>query len=190
MGEMAVWIPRRGDRAWIKPVAPDPVAKVTAGGAIEKSWTGYNDQIDDLSAVCDGREPLSSADESYLYFRMRSKSAEPVWIEYDLKTPTEISSASVYFVDDRRFCRLPASWRVLARTDRGWTPVQPGSAYGVAKDAWNSVSFDPVRTTAVRLEIEPRAVPYKAGRIGPPDALFIDRDIEWRECGVIEWRIK
>jgi hypothetical protein len=190
MGEMAVWIPRRGDRAWIKPVPPDPIAKVTAAGAIEKTWTGYNDQIDDISAIYDGREPLSSADESYLYFRMRSKTAEPVWIEYDLRAPTEISSASVYFADDRRFCRLPASWRVLVREGGSWKAVPAEGPSPVARDAWNSVAFKPVRTTAVRLEIEAQAVPYKAGRIGPPDALFIGTDIVWRECGVIEWRIK
>ena len=44
-------------------------------------------------------------------------------------------------------------------------------------------------TRAMRLEVEPRTVSYKAGEIGPPAAMFIDEDVEWREFGVIEWQV-
>jgi hypothetical protein len=51
------------------------------------------------------------------------------------------------------------------------------------------VSFEPVKTSAVRLEVEPRPISYRAGQIGPPEALFLEKDIEWRELGIIEWRV-
>ena len=38
-------------------------------------------------------------------------------------------------------------------------------------------------------EVEPRTVPYRAGEIGPPAAMFLDADIAWREFGIIEWRV-
>jgi hypothetical protein len=52
------------------------------------------------------------------------------------------------------------------------------------------VTFPAVATTAVRLEVEPQTRHYKAGEIGPPGALFLNRDIDWREFGIIEWRVK
>ena len=37
------------------------------------------------------------------------------------------------------------------------------------------VEFDPVTTTAVRIEVEPKTVHYKTGEIGPPAAMFLNR---------------
>jgi len=190
MGEMAVWIPRRGDGAWVKPIPPEPIARVTSFGGIEKKWTGYGDQNDDLCAVYDGFEPLSSADESYLYYRMRPPAGKPAAIEYEFKTPTEISSSDAYFVDDRRFCRLPESWRILIRDGAGWRPVKNREVYGVEKDKFSRVTFEPVKTTAVRIEVEPKKIAYKSGQIGPPEALILEKDIEWRESGIIEWKVR
>lgn len=31
---------------------------------------------------------------------------------------------------------------------------------------------------------------HAAGEIGPPDAMFLDGNIEWGELGVIEWRVR
>jgi len=189
MGEMAVWIPRRGDRARIKPIYPESIMNVRSFGGIEKSWTGYNDQNDDLSAVYDGWEPLNSADESNLYYRMRPPEGKPAWVEYEFRTPQSISASDVYWVDDRRFCALPESWRLLYRDGTQWKPVSVRGTYGVEKDRFNQVSFDPVKTKAVRLEVVPRKILYKAGTGGPPAALVISEDVDWREFGVIEWRI-
>jgi len=51
------------------------------------------------------------------------------------------------------------------------------------------VTFEPVKTKAVRLEVEPQSILYKARTVGPPAALTIDKDTVWREFGVIEWRV-
>jgi len=192
MGEMQVWLARRTEKARLYPVPlPAGVARVLSSGGIEKKWTGYNDQNDDLSAVYDGAEPLSSADESNLYFRMRPPAGERAWVEYDFGQERRIASSEVYWVDDRRFCRLPASWRILYRDAGGaWRPVQARGAYMVEKDGFNCVSFDPVTTTAVRIEAEPNTIHYKSGEIGPPGAMFLNADIDWRELGIIEWRVR
>ena len=58
------------------------------------------------------------------------------------------------------------------------------------KDRFNVVTFDPVKTIAVRIEIEPQKILYQVGQIGPPDAMRIKEDITWREFGIIEWRVK
>jgi len=191
MGEMQVWLPRTADTARATPIVPPgPIATVASSGGIEKKWTGYNDQNDDIAAVYDGATPLSSADESNLYFRMRPAVGHPAWVEYDFARPVSISSSDVYFADDRRFCKLPTSWRIVYKSGDAWKPVVAHDAYGVTKDRFNRVAFDAVTTTAVRIEVEPVTRHYRTGEIGPPEAMFLARDIDWREFGLIEWRVK
>ena len=190
MGEMTVWMARTADVARLKPVLPDPLSRVDSFGGMEKVWTGYGDQNDDIAAVYDGVDPLNSADESHLYFRMRPPEKRPAWVEYGFKATTEVSSAEAYFVDDRRFCRLPASWRILYKDGNAWKPVANKEPYTVDKDTFNRVNFKPVKTTAVRLEVEPQSILYRAGAAGPPAAVTIRQDTIWREFGLIELRVK
>ena len=191
MGEMQVWLPRQTERARISPVAlPAALATVRSSGGVEKRWTGYNDQNDDIAAVYDGIDPLNSADESHLYFRMRPPSGQPAWIRYRFQKPTSVSTAEVYWADDRRFCRLPTSWRVVYKDGTAWKPVNATSSFTVEKDRFNRVAFTPITTTAVRIEVEPATRHYKSGEIGPPDAMFLDAAIAWREFGIIEFRVR
>ncbi len=189
MGEMAVWMARDEDKVRLEPRLKKPIAGVASFGELEKVQTGYNDQNDDISAVYDGVEPINSADESHLYFRLRPPPGQPAWLEYRFEKATEVSSTKVYWVDDRRFCRLPETWRILYKDGEQWRPVMNRNDYRVAKDQFNEVTFDPVTTEAVRLEVEPQKIHYREGEIGPPAALYLKADIDWRECGVIEWRV-
>jgi hypothetical protein len=188
-GEMAVWMSSEPQKSWVPPLPPDPIRAVRSSGGVPKVWTGYNDQNDDIGALYDGKDPLNSADESYLYYRMRPEPGTAAWVEYEFKSPAKVSSAQVYWFDDRRFCRVPASWRVLYKDGDSWKPVANIEPYVVAKDKFNEVSFAPVTTIAMRLEVEPATKLYKAGQIGPPAAMFIDKDTQWREFGLLEWRI-
>jgi hypothetical protein len=120
---------------------------------------------------------------------MRPALGTPAWIDYELTGPTRLSSAAVYWFDDRRFCRLPRSWRLLYKDGDEWRAVNNLGAYDIAKDAFNAVRFETVTTTAVRLEVEPVTTHYAAGEIGPPEAMFIAEAIDWREFGLLEWRI-
>lgn len=190
MGEMQVWMPRHSAGAWTPPEPPEPIARVTSSGGVTKAWTGYNDQNDDIGALYDGVDPLNSADESARYFRMRPPTGQSGWVEYEFKQPATVSRVDVFWFDDRRFCRLPASWRILYRRGEQWIPAVNRDPYTVAKDRFNTVHFEPATTTALRLEVEPQTRLYKAGGIGPPDAMFLSQDVGWREFGILEWRVK
>ncbi len=189
MGEMAVWLPRNPKKAWLPPAPPDPIVRVSSSGGLPKAWTGYNDQNSDIGAIYDGKDPLNSADESYRYFKMRPPVGTTAWIEYAFSSPTKISSSRVYWFDDRRFCRLPESWRVLFKDGEEWKPVRNPASYPVTKDQFNTIHFEPVTTMAMRIEVEPATKFYRKGDIGPPDAMFISEDISWREFGILEWRV-
>jgi hypothetical protein len=49
---------------------------------------------------------------------------------------------------------VPASWQLLYKDGDAWKPVQAATSLGVAKDAWNTVTFTPVTTTALRIELK------------------------------------
>ena len=57
--------------------------------------------------------------------------------------------------------REPASWRLLYRDGAAWKPVPNAPGYGVLKDQYNEVTFDPVTTTELKLEIQ-----FQPGRCG------------------------
>lgn len=111
---------------------------------------------DTMGALSDGRVPANSNDQSVPRFTWWNHKGTTEWVQYDYETPQQISATSVYWFDDGPDggCHVPASWRVLYRDGETWQPVTVESAYGTAKDQFNNVTFKPVTTTAVRLEVQ------------------------------------
>jgi hypothetical protein len=52
---------------------------------------------------------------------------------------------------------LPASWQIAYLDGTEWKPVRAATAYPVRADAWCSVAFAPVTTTALRLSVRLQA---------------------------------
>ena len=67
-----------------------------------------------------------------------------------------VSSSTVYWYDDAPWggCRVPKSWKIYYKDTAGaWVPVQNLNEYGTKKGNPNTVDFEPVKTTAVKLEV-------------------------------------
>jgi hypothetical protein len=126
---------------------------------------------DEITAPCDGISPAASGDHSIPRFTWWDHRGTSEWIQYDFKTPRKVSEVSVYWFDDTGVgrCRVPQSWNLLYKDNGEWKPVEKPSAFGVQKDAWNTVSFSPVETAALRLEV--RLSPDVSG-------------------GILEWKVK
>jgi len=144
-GEMAVWLAREPDKAR---VAREP-------GLSAKAKVTASERAVSLRRVNDQFEPESS-DDAVGYMHWWPKKGTTEWIDYTFETPVRVSGSSVYWFDDTGGggCRVPESWRILYKTGEDWLPVKAAGAYGTAKDAWNTVKFTPVRTTALRLEVQ------------------------------------
>ncbi len=69
--------------------------------------------------------------------------------------PATVSETQIYWFDDtgRGGVRVPKSWRLLYKDGSDWKPVAVQGDYGVAKDAYNTVRFTAVTTTALRIEL-------------------------------------
>ena len=162
-GEMAVWIARTDAAA-----RPTPFPTVASTSRITTSPSRKSPRF-----INDGEEPPNSWDMSS-YFdwwptfgcpsardatgsarsgQARCSSGE--WVEMTFAKPATVSETAVYWFDDtgRGGVRVPASWRVLYKDGAEWKPVEAAGPFAVAKDAWNRVSFAPVTTNALRIEL-------------------------------------
>jgi DUF1680 family protein len=113
-------------------------------------------QADTVAALSDNLLPRSSNDQSIPRFTWWPHKGTAEWVQYNFEKPERIHGSALYFFDDtgRGECRIPKSWRLLYKTVNNWKQVSGTSGYGVEKDKFNSVTFSPIQTSALRLEVQ------------------------------------
>ena len=145
-GQMAVWIADQESSVRV-PARPSIASrsKVTVSGR-GKSPEAINDLL----------EPSSSNDHENPFFHWWPRKGTEEWVEYTFAQPATVSQAEVYWFDDTGGgeCRVPASWRGLYKDGDNWKPVETTGSYGVAKDQYNRVTFMPVTTSGLKLEVQ------------------------------------
>ena len=146
-GEMEVWIPFREDAAKPKPLPTIAFKSKASSSARGKLM---------LKALNDQSEPVDSKDQSNNYLHWWPAKDTTEWVQYDFDQPYTISESSVYWYDDKPFggCSVPASWKLLYKKGNDWIPVHPITAYPTEKDKSNTVQFEPVTTTAIRMIVQ------------------------------------
>jgi len=110
-----------------------------------------------LDAIKDQNIPQNSGDNSSQQLDFWPHKGTTEWIQFEWDQPQTLSNVKVYWFDDtgRGECHLPQSWRALYRTADGkFEPVKNASPYGLEKDGFNTVAFEPVKTTALKIEIK------------------------------------
>jgi len=143
--EMLVWLPNRLDAARPAPLPTIATkARITASGGVNPN------------AINDGSEPAYMGDSSNIFFHWWPKKGTEEWVEMAFAEAATVSEATLYWFDDTGIgeCRVPESWRLLYKDGDQWKPVESASVFGVKKDQPNQISFAPVRTTALRLEVK------------------------------------
>ncbi|MBP6610565.1 MAG: glycoside hydrolase family 127 protein [Paludibacter sp.] len=146
-GDMAVWLPN--ELRATRPVMPPSIAsesKIKAS-VFEKSIHAINDRM----------LPHDEHDRSIPHYNWWPKKGTTEWISYEFSEVRTINSSSVYWYDDAPWggCRVPKSWRMFYADANGeWKPVQTNSMYGTEKAKANFISFNPITTNSVRIEVE------------------------------------
>ncbi|HEU4386165.1 MAG TPA: glycoside hydrolase family 127 protein, partial [Blastocatellia bacterium] len=146
-GEMVVWLPNSEAGAKL------PAVATIASKSKVRASESQNPNL--VVAINDQSEPRSSRDSSDVYFHWWPKKGTSEWVEYSFDKPYSISESEIYWFDDtgRGECRVPASWRLMYKDGDAWKPVENVESYGVDKDRFNRVTFKPVTTTGLRIEI-------------------------------------
>ncbi|HOW70300.1 MAG TPA: glycoside hydrolase family 127 protein [Phycisphaerae bacterium] len=162
-GEMVVWIPEATGLA----ESSLPPTKATRAKVIaSRCW-----EHDTVAAVNDGAMPAHSNDTGAPRLTWWPNKGTQEWIEYRFERPEMVSSAEVYWFDDSTTqggCRVPKSWKLLWKKGDQWEPVQAPAGFPVQRDQFNRVTFTPVPTMALRIEVQ-----LQEGMSG----------------GILEWRV-
>lgn len=162
-GNMAVWLPI--DLSASKPALPPSIASQSKISASQRD-------LPSLGAINDRLLPADGNDRSIPYTHWWPKTNSTEWLAYQFKEPTTISTSTVYWYDDQPWqgCKVPDSWKLYYKDTSGnWTEVKNPSGYPSIKGVACTVTFDPVKTTAVKLEL-----------VQPSD----------KSCGLYEWSVK
>ena len=148
-GQMVVWLARTDAAARPTPF-PTVATTATIAASPLPNGRGKNPRN-----IIDGEEPASSADATAYFDWWPVQGSANEWLELTFEKPSTVSTVDVYWFDDtgRGGVRVPASWRLLYRSGRNWVTVDTKGPYGTTRNAWNTVTFTPVTTAALRVEV-------------------------------------
>lgn len=144
-GEMAVWLATEKEAS-----SPLPAPTLTTRSSIKASHPTAA-----LRSVNDQIYPKSSDDETIPFYHTWPRKGQTEWLEYHFPEMSSISESRIYWFDDepRGACRIPEKWKLLYLSGGKWIEVKAASEYKVIKNGWSELSFEPVTTSGVRLEM-------------------------------------
>jgi DUF1680 family protein len=149
---MRVWLPASADKA-----VPAPRNHASAS---------YCWRLDSVDAIQDGVVPAKSSDTTQTRLSWWDHKGTAEWAELDFPKATNVSKVRVFWFADRPVnggCDVPEKWSVQykegdtwnpLKNGDGWKPVEHPSDFGVAPDRFNEVTFTPVKTTALRIQVQ------------------------------------
>jgi DUF1680 family protein len=146
--------------------ADQPATPVNLAAVAQPS-SSYVSGDTTLSALNDGYDPRGSRDNRRgSYGNWDKKGAQ--WVQYDWGQPISTDKVDIYWWDDRQGVRLPKACRLLYWDGKAFVPVADPNGLGVAGSQYNTTTFDEVRTSKLRLEIDSN---------------------ETFSTGILEWRV-
>lgn len=142
---MAVWLATSSELA-----IPGP-ADTLAHRATKSA--SHNGQL--TGGLADQMDIVAPGDKSRPFFHWWPKLGGVEWVQYEFDKAATVAGSEVYWLCDipHGACDYPASWRLLYRDGEAWKPVEATSGYGVEPSVFNKVTWKPVTTTALRLEV-------------------------------------
>jgi hypothetical protein len=153
-GQMIVWIAEEPQHVEL----PGEDGVLVGGVRIRAS---HLNSTDTLEALNDDEVPKSSKDHDIRRMTWWDHRGTVEWLSYRTEKPRKISAAKVYWYDDTGIgsCRVPSEWRLLWLDGNEWKPVnlREGQQYGTKVDQFNKVSFEPITTQELRLEVKLKA---------------------------------
>ena len=143
---MLVWLPSGESTTTRKPASsPAGSARAMASGG----WApGLND----------GFDPKNSEDTDKAYFYWWLKKGTTEWVDYEFNQPVTVSRSNVYWLRMDHYdgnYRIPQNWSLQYKDSKGnWQAVETADVYGLLPDQYNTVTFKPVKTKAIRLQAQ------------------------------------
>ena len=140
-----------------------------------KSSTSYVSGDTSVDALNDGRRPRSSMSEPAAAYGNWNRVGTQ-WVQYDWSREIWTNKTDVYWWEDRQGIMAPKACRLLYWDGSEFVPVKNAQGLGIELDKFNTTTFDEVKTTKLRLEIDSNDTystgilewrVYDSGKTGP-----------------------
>jgi hypothetical protein len=106
-----------------------------------------------VTALNDGFTPRNSRDGRNKTYGNWPRT-DTQWVQYEWSQPVATKQVDVYWWIDGQGIGAPKACRVLYWDGANFVPVKEASGLGVAGNSFNTTSFDEVKTTKLRLEMD------------------------------------
>ncbi|MGW0474875.1 galactose-binding domain-containing protein [Streptomyces coeruleorubidus] len=126
-----------------------PPANLASSATASASYTSPWESV---TAVKDGVDPPSSDDTVNPRWGTWPESGQQ-WAELTWSSAKTLNKAEVYFFDDDQGIDMPASWKLQYWNGSAYVDVPGASAYPVAKNRYNTVTFTATNTTRLRVQL-------------------------------------
>ncbi|WP_049567374.1 discoidin domain-containing protein [Nonomuraea sp. SBT364] len=130
------------NRGGVQPPA-NQAASATATASYTSPW-------ESVAAVNDGVDPPSSNDTVNPRWGCWPETGQQ-WVDLTWSAARTLNRAQVYFFDDDQGIDLPASWKLQYWNGSAYVDVPGASAYTLARNQYNSVTFAATSTTRLRV---------------------------------------
>ncbi|MGI9456199.1 MAG: hypothetical protein ACR2NU_06520, partial [Aeoliella sp.] len=136
----------------------------------------YCYQGDTVDALADGLEPCASNDRGIPRHTFLPRKGGIEWLQADFESPRTIDQVRIYWCDDasrydhaptgpfkntqtQGTCHVPKAWQLFylsPSNDSGdnWEKVETQDSHTVKINQYNTLTFNPVTTSALRVEVE------------------------------------
>ncbi len=146
-GEMTVWIPENEEYA-----SPLPAPTIASLATLTSSKCQGS-----LSTIQDQLVPRKSSSKEFGAIHWWPNFGTTEWVEMEFQKPETVESMKIFWFDDKDLnagCRVPKAYKVYYKAGNRWIPVNPTDGYPNERDQYNSIPITPVKTSALRLEMQ------------------------------------
>lgn len=77
-----------------------------------------------------------------------------IWVQYEWAQPVSTKEIAIFWWDFNRNTRLPETYRIQYWNGTSFVPVQNSAGMGKTPNQLNTTSFDEIKTTKIRLELD------------------------------------
>ncbi|HEY9509637.1 MAG TPA: beta-L-arabinofuranosidase domain-containing protein, partial [Verrucomicrobiae bacterium] len=120
---------------------------------VAKPSASFNSGDTSVDALNDGNSPRSSRDARRGSYGNWPRTGTE-WVQYEWPQPISTKQVEVYWWIDGQGVGAPKACRLLYWDGGKFTPVSNAKGLGVAGNIFNATTFDEVRTTKLKLEID------------------------------------
>ena len=133
----------------IQPLTTRPNLAIVATSLSSMQGGGFG-----LNALNDGLAPVTLGNGRGGGGNNRIQTRQNIWVQYEWLQPVSTKEIALFWWDFNKNIRLPEVYRIQYWNGSAFVPVQNLMGLGKQNNQLNTTSFDEIKTTKIRLELD------------------------------------